>query len=178
VPLVFFFQVSAEDGGPPLRPGEHLAAFQCPAWNDIPDLAPVAPGQPLPERHWERSGRHYALVLSPPGAQRTPRAPEPHLVPSTFQFSETADRWARGFKVGGSPTWARRPEIYRCCCGSELEFLAQDPLGFAFPRALTAPEQPGAGSKKKYQLFMGNETYLFACRARCHPQALWAIAQS
>lgn len=178
VPQVLFFQIDAADGGPPLRAGEHLAIFQCPCWNDIPDLAPVLPGQPLPELHWERGEGHYAFVLSPAGAALTRRPFESHLQPSALAFSDTADERARGFKVGGAPSWAQHPEVYRCGCGAELEFLAQVPLDFAFTKAPGAPDQPNTYSRKKYLLFLGNETYLFACRARCHPQAVWAVVQN
>ena len=28
------------------------------------------------------------------------------------------------------------------------------------------------------QLFLGNEVYIFACPARCHPEALWPALQN
>jgi hypothetical protein len=190
VPLVLFFQIAAADGGAPLRAGEQLLVFQCPQWNDIPEFASVKPGEQLPARFWEQGEGHYAFFLTP--AAGAPQGLEPHLVHSRMVFEDAADQTeevapktaspfqvgSRGFKLGGVPSWAQDPQVYRCQCGAEMEHLVQVPLNFIFPKAPEAAQQPGTYSKKKYLIFLGNETYLSACTKRCDPQAVFAVVQN
>jgi hypothetical protein len=190
VPMVLFFQIDAADGGAPLRGSEHLLVFQCPQWNDIPDFAPVKPGEQLPARFWEKGEGHYAFFLN--ASAGAPQGLEPNLVHSRIVFEDAPEQpqevavktgtpftvGVRGFKLGGIPSWAQGPQVYRCQCGAEMEPLVQVPLNFIFPKAPDAPQQPGTYSKKKYLIFLGNETYLFACTKRCDPQALFAVVQN
>jgi hypothetical protein len=190
VPMVLFFQLDAASAGAPLRAGEHLLVFQCPQWNDIPDLPTVKPGEALPARFWEQGEGHYAFFLDT-GA-RTVLGLETHLVHSKMTFEDAAEdakevatktprpftAGIRGFKIGGVPSWAQGPQVYKCGCGADLEFLVQVPLNFIFPKAPEAPQQPGTYSKKKYLIFLGNETYLFGCTGRCDPHAVFAVVQN
>jgi hypothetical protein len=83
----------------------------------------------------------------------------------------------RGFKVGGQPIWRQWPDILRCACGAPMDFVCQVPEDYPFPRDAGAPEQPDSPSDETYVLFLGNAAYLFACRARCSPFAVWVTTQ-
>ena len=190
VPMILFFQIDAADGGAPMRSGEHLLVFQCPEWNDIPDFMRSDPGEQLPARFWEQGQGHYAFFLNRSAGE--PQAPESHLVHSRMVFEDTAEQpedvqaadgktfqvGIQEFKVGGIPSWAQDPQVHRCGCGAEQELLVQVPDSFKFPKAPEAPEQPGTYSNKRYLIFLGNETYLFACTNRCDPQAVFAVVQN
>src|SRR6185503_9030224 len=83
-----------------------------------------------------------------------------------------------GVKVGGTPSWVQQPEVHVCCCGSRMAFIGQVPLDHPFPKLPDAPEQPDTFSAEDYCLFLGNETYLFACERQCHPGAVWPVLQN
>lgn len=190
VPLVLFFQVDAADGGAPLRAGEHLLVFQCPQWNDIPELAPGKPGDALPDGFWDAGEGHYAFLLNTDAGNVLDL--EQNLTHSAMKFEEKPDETtqvtpkrgqpftvgARAFKVGGTPSWAQGPQAYRCRCGADMELLVEVPLNFIFPKTKEAPEQPGTYSDTEYLLFLGNETYLFGCTKRCDPRAVFAVVQN
>jgi hypothetical protein len=84
----------------------------------------------------------------------------------------------QGFKVGGQPAWALAPEVHRCCCGAEMRFICQVPLDWPFAKLPEAPEQPDTFSNDDYSLFLGNETYVFACEAQCDPRAVHVVVQN
>jgi hypothetical protein len=191
VPLVLFFQIDAADAGAPLRKGEHLLVFQCPQWNDIPEFAPVKPGEPLPDAFWDAGEGHYAFLLNTDASQVLGSA-EKNLTHSAMTFQEAPEETQaitpkrgepftigrRAFKVGGTPSWAQGPQTYRCRCGADMELLVEVPLNFIFPKTKEAPEQPGTYSDTEYMLFLGNETYLFGCTKRCDPRAVFAVVQN
>jgi hypothetical protein len=84
----------------------------------------------------------------------------------------------QGFKVGGQPAWAQAPEVHRCCCGAQMLFVCQVPLDWPFAKLPGAPEQPDSSSSDDYCLFLGNETYVFACEAQCDPRAVHVVVQN
>lgn len=189
VPMVFVLQLDGIAGSP-LAAGEHFLAFQCPRWNDIPEFAPVKTGEALPDAYWDLGEGHSALLVSPAGSAEQVQDPEPNLIPSRLvleaQPEETKEVGKtqkftigkRGFKLGGVPSWAQAPQTYRCRCGSEMDLLLQVPNDFPFPKNPATPEQPNAYSKTKFYLFLGNEVYIFVCKKRCDPRAVWAIVQN
>lgn len=71
-------------------------------------------------------------------------------------------------KVGGAPSWAQDPELYRCACGADLVYLCQVKENWEFAVYPGAPEQPYSWGKT-YNLFLGNEVYLLACPDHCDP---------
>ncbi|MCO8274886.1 hypothetical protein M1L60_30265 [Actinoplanes sp. TRM 88003] len=166
-PMVFFFQVDVPAFG-----GDHLLVFQCPVHDD-PAFGPAE----LPARFWDEvvepyDGPFWRMFLRPAGTP-SPEA-DPHIEPRRLVLHPAEGRDAPGFKVGGDPSWVQEPEHYRCACGTDMVFLGQVPENFGFdmwpPRNRETDDQA--------QLFLGNELYIFACPARCHPEALWPALQN
>jgi hypothetical protein len=89
---------------------------------------------------------------------------------SAMQYS------SRDFKVGGQPAWGgdtEPPEHPLCCCGAPMGFVCFVPDEFLFPNtATTRYTWEGVGS-----LFTGLCVYFLACRAQCHPFAVYPITQ-
>ena len=115
--------------------------------------------------------------------QRLGLRPGGHLPPRKgfLGVSRIADynvRVREGFKVGGQPSWRVREPVLRCACGGPMTFVCQVPLDFPFPRTPGAAEQPDTFDEDAYGLFLGNETYLFACEAQCSPFAVYAEVQN
>ncbi|MBL7255435.1 hypothetical protein [Paractinoplanes lichenicola] len=171
-PMVFFFQLDV-----PQFAGDHLLVFQCPAHDD----AAFGPAQ-LPDRYWDTAVDPYAgpfwRFLFRPYGVASPDA-EPQLEPRRLALrpaDEEVDEHGRGrsgFKLGGVPSWAQEPESYRCSCGTDMVFLCQVPENFGFDMW---PMRDKNGDQA--QLFLGNEVYIFACPARCHPEAAWPAIQN
>ncbi|MEV4343170.1 hypothetical protein AB0J83_01630 [Actinoplanes sp. NPDC049596] len=165
--MVFFFQAD-------LPEGEHLSVFQCPVHDD----AAFAESQQLPERFWEVGERFWRIFVQAPGTaadQADPYVEGRRL--TRREEAETVDQFGRGrpgFKLGGVPSWAQGPEQYRCACGTEMEFLAQVPENFGFDMWPMKPDH----KDEQVQLFLGNELYILACPARCHPEAAWPVLQN
>jgi hypothetical protein len=184
---VLFFQVDFDGKVPEgTRAGEHLLAFMCPKHNDIPMLLKGAKlGDSLPDRHWERHAGHYDLILNPPGTEEKAWEREPHLVHQGMKFVEHEDPREKdgnlvvvdAFKLGGRPRWLQDEELYRCFCGADLQFLVMVPENYGFVKEESAPEQPDGFSEEHYGLFLGNQTYIFACENRCNPRSVWPIVQ-
>jgi hypothetical protein len=82
-----------------------------------------------------------------------------------------------GLKLFGHPSWAQDPENHLCCCGKPMRLLLQIPESAGFDMAAGAPQQPNSFWGSQYCLFLGNELYLLACTAQCHPLALWPVLQ-
>ncbi|GIE77334.1 hypothetical protein Aph02nite_32840 [Actinoplanes philippinensis] len=156
--------------------GEHLLVFQCPVHND----AAFGPAR-LPERYWEtplggndtafwRILRHRGDVVA--------AEPDPTLQPLRLVLREAGpdDEWE--FRVGGEPDWIQGPEEHTCACGAALEFLAQVPEDFGFPKRPEAPEQIDCFDSDAYGLFLGNMVYLLACPRRCDAAAAWPVNQN
>lgn len=173
--MVLFFQLDVRaEYGLPFAAGSHLLAFMC--WKHGDANLPPAPGtKRLPDGY---GGTTWRFLLNKPGAEVT-LAEEPHLKPATFQATEQDDGGGvQGFKVGGAPSWAQDPERYRCSCGADMAFVCQVPANFRFLTREDQPEQPGWFSSDDWVLFLGNETYVFACTAQCRPDAVWPVNQN
>jgi hypothetical protein len=156
----------------------------CPNHNEIPELFSE---ELLPAEYWNAGLGHYALLLEKPDVPFQIGGEEPHIVAAPIGFSSLPEvakgrgRKAVGqrmVKIGGVPSWAQAPEFHTCACGAEMKFLLQVRGNFAFRRKPDAPEQPNTFSANAYCLFLGNEIYVFACSAQCHPQAVWAVVQN
>jgi hypothetical protein len=169
--MVFFFQVDIPDGVRNFG-GDHLLVFQCPTHDDVA----VGPSQ-LPERFWDEDPFWRILIRrsGTPAPDADPYVEGHRLVlrPDT----EVVDEYGRGspgFKLGGFPSWAQNPEHYRCACGTDLAFVVQVPENFGFDMwPMKAPQ-----SDDQVQLFLGNEVYILACPAHCHPGAAWPVLQN
>ena len=99
------------------------------------------------------------------------------LTPSQEVGDERGNgKWA--FKVGGLAAWSQDPEHYSCACGSELAYLCMVPEDFGFPKQPEAAEQIDTFNSDEYGMFLGNDIYLLACPARCHPAAVWPVNQN
>ncbi|MEU4689636.1 hypothetical protein [Actinoplanes sp. NPDC023714] len=170
-PMAFFFQV-----GVPAFGGDQLLVFQCPVHDDVT----FGPPQ-LPDRYWDEVTEPYEgpfwRLLFRSGGTPSP-GPEPLLEARRLVLhpaEETVDDTGRGlpgFKLGGVPSWAQSPEHYRCACGTDMVFLCQVPENYGFDL------WPMRDRNDQVQLFLGNELYVMACPARCHPEAAWPALQN
>ena len=83
---------------------------------------------------------------------------------------------SREFKVGGQPAWGgdgEPPEHLLCACGSPMGFVCFVPDQMVFPNDRTTEfTYRHVGS-----LFSGLCVYILACRAQCHPFAIYPVAQ-
>ncbi len=173
--MVLFFQVSIPADIPAFG-GDHLLVFQCPTHDDVA----VPKSRQLPDGYWDTltdpyDGPFWRILLRTSGVPATEA--DPYVQPLRLDLrpgTEMVDggRGRQGFKIGGVASWAQYPEDYRCACGTELTFLAQVPENWGFD---LWPMQDG---RDQVQLFLGNEIYILACPARCHPEALWPVAQN
>ncbi|MEZ0369768.1 MAG: hypothetical protein ACAI44_11845 [Candidatus Sericytochromatia bacterium] len=192
-PMTFFLQFPVQaEWKTKLKPGSQLSLFMCLKHSDplMPPLQPKLKGE-LPQRFWElkASDREYSqflLQLTPPEQALVAQSARPGLVPRSLRFEPHAEALQPGgrtklgealFKIGGTPSWFQDPEKYTCCCGAAMDFLFQIPKDMEFPKQSEAPVQENTFSDDHYLFFLGNEVYVFACRAQCHPQALWPISQ-
>jgi hypothetical protein len=173
--MALFFQIDVPDEVPGFG-GEHLLVFQCPVHND----AAFGPRQ-LPERYWEtplggnetafwRIVRHRGDVVA--------ASPDDTVQPLRLVLRDTGpdDEWE--FRVGGEPAWIQGAENHTCACGADLEFLAQIPENFGFPKRPEAPRQIDTFDSDVYGLCLGNMVYLLACPRRCDPAAAWPVNQN
>lgn len=183
--MVPFLQLDIRvEFGLPFKPGSHLIVMMCSFHNEIPELFSE---RDLPPGFWHQGDGHYLLRLYEPSIALLPRAADVHLQPAALSFELAPEQvtnvedWlvgSEGFKIGGTPSWAQDPEFHICCCGSEMAFIGQIPRDHAFPKVASAPEQPDSFSADDYCLFLGNETYLFACPRQCHPGAVVPVLQN
>ncbi|KUJ67827.1 hypothetical protein ACZ90_25040 [Streptomyces albus subsp. albus] len=165
--------------------GDHLLVFHCRAHNDASDPQ-LADGRLVP-RYWDAPQPPYPgpfwRMLLQRHATRPTAEPEPSVraLPLTLR-SFVDDPHGRGCgaqiaKVGGTPSWAQYPELYRCACGADLVYLCQVPEGLEFDVHPGQPEQPYTVHPDTYWLFLGNEVYLLACPSHCDPAAAWPVNQ-
>ncbi|MBM2614574.1 hypothetical protein JIG36_03270 [Actinoplanes sp. LDG1-06] len=169
-PMVFFFQLDI-----PFLDGDHLLVFQCPE-HDEGVFGPLQ----LPERYWDTvtdpyEGPFWRFLLRPagsPAAEADPHLQARRLVLHPAEETVENRRGRAGFKLGGVPSWAQEPEHYRCSCGTDMVFVCQVPENFGFDM------WPMREGKEQVYLFLGNEVYIQACPARCHPEALWPAIQN
>jgi hypothetical protein len=169
----------------PFKAGSHLTLFMCRKhdepvwWEGISQL---------PEDYMEPE--YYRLILNPPGITEKNADLDPYLVYSELEFNETDEEeetagpdnkrhqiGRQSFKVGGTPSWAQDPENHTCSCGAAMSFIGQVPQDFNFPKAEGAEKQPNSYSNTSYNLFLGNEVYIFACEKQCSPFAVTAVCQ-
>lgn len=96
-------------------------------------------------------------------------------LPGTSAKLYEAQYGTREFKVGGQPDWggdAGPPSDLHCACGAPMGLICFIPDEFVFPNDRTTVysyEQVGT-------LFNGLCIYILACRAQCHPFAVYPIA--
>ncbi|MEV0171096.1 hypothetical protein AB0I00_08195 [Streptomyces sp. NPDC050803] len=183
--MALFFQLDIPADLEPFG-GDHLLIFHCRAHNDASDpeladgrLVPNywdAPQPPYPRPFWRvLLQRHATLPTADPELSV-------HALPLSLRpFEDTPNARGRGaqvFKVGGTPSWAQDPEYYRCACGADLVYICQVPEDMEFAVHPGQPEQPYSIGLNTYGLFLGNEVYLLACPAHCHPAAVWPVNQN
>jgi hypothetical protein len=193
--MVLFFQVDIPPDIPEFG-GDHLLVFQCPSDNEAVGVEGIR--DQLPERYWDvppvwdDPGAFWRILLHRDGTEPADDV-EPHLRPyrlslrpgteevtvSQPDYDPVERRVGRSeFKIGGVPSWAQDPESYRCACGAEMVYLCQVPLDMGFEKHAHQPEQPDTFSSDHYVLFLGNEVYILACPAHCHPAAAWPVTQN
>lgn len=181
VRMVFFFQVEIP-ADIPLFGGDHLLAFQCPVHDEV--AIPLA--RQLPERYWDTlvdpyDGPFWRILIRPAGEPAAEEDPlvEPHRLDVRRDVEVVdGDCGRQGFKIGGVASWAQYPESYRCACGTELVFLAQVPENWGFDMWPMKDKDVHGTSDDQAHLFLGNEIYILACPARCHPEAAWPVPQN
>jgi uncharacterized protein YwqG len=186
--MVLFFQMDlAEKFQLPFKPNSHLLLFMC-RKDDEPVWGENRKG-PLPENYMETE--HYRIILNPPDIQEKQDGTETSLVYSELTFEEInetiqtvgpeRERFDIGeqlFKVGGLPSWTQDPEEHTCTCGAEMKFICQVPQDFNFSKEEGAESQTSSYSKTHYNIFLGNEAYIFACEKQCNPLATLVVCQS
>jgi hypothetical protein len=186
--MSLFMQFDIDDAmSLPFETGSTFSVFQCLKHDDpFEELDTRFPGEAaerLPENYW--SHRNYAMFFAPPGGQRQSAEREPFVGYARLLFERepepdarsTAAMNFRSIKVGGSPFWVQKPKLWRCSCGSDMEFLCSIPGNLQFPRAEGSPRQTN-GRQDSHFLFLGLATYVFACRSRCSPRAVVAVRQN
>lgn len=187
--LVHFLDVPLPNESAPFKASSRLQMFACREHDDIAGTIysdyrrfdnAGSSGQ-LPERYWEITDGHYLIRLLPPDAITAPGETEKRLALKRLSLVSKVDSEAdpaMSLKLFGYPNWAQDPEEHVCCCGNPMQMILQIPDGFGFDMAVGAPEQPNSFSHRQYCLFLGNELYLLACTAQCHPMALWPVLQN
>lgn len=191
---VLFFQLDIEERFElPFEAGSHLVVTMCPEHNEA--LLHPSSWEPsnvieLPPRFWESPQyAHTFMALNPPGTRESPGPEDPYIEPRELRFTPFRDevedygesgrkRGTDGFKIGGAPAWYQQAQKFVCSCGAPMKFVCQVPANTdAFERKPEAPEQPHTYSSGHYCLFLGNGTYVFACRDQCDPRSVWAVNQ-
>lgn len=95
-------------------------------------------------------------------------------LPGTSAKLYEAQYGTREFKVGGQPDWggdSGPPNDLHCACGAPMGFICFIPDEFVFPNERTTVysyEHVG-------DLLVGLCIYILACRAQCHPFAVYPI---
>ncbi|KAB2976665.1 hypothetical protein F8R89_34445 [Streptomyces sp. SS1-1] len=180
--LALFFQVDIPSDVEPFG-GDHLLVFHCRAHND-PSTPQLADGR-LVARYWDAPQPPHpapfwrVLIQSREARPASEAEPSVRGLPLTLRpFTDTPEKAAQTFKVGGTPSWAQDPELYSCACGEDLVYVCQVPEDMEFAVHAGRPEQPDSVRADAYVLFLGNEVYLLACPARCDPAAVWPVNQN
>jgi hypothetical protein len=177
------------DDSAPFKAGSRLQIFACRQHDDIAGtiysdygrFTAASGSQRLPENYWDISDGHYLIRLLPPDAAVVAGRAESRLALRNLQQAPAQDSISQprtSFKLFGHPSWAQDPEEHVCCCGAGMKLLMQVPANFGFDMVPGSPEQPSSFSHSHYALFLGNELYLLACTAQCHPLALWPVLQN
>jgi hypothetical protein len=186
--LVHFLDLLLPEGSSPFKAGSRLQIFACREHDDITGtiysdynrFGSLSMSKRLPNTYWEITDGHYLLRLLPPQALVKSRASEYRLALQNVQMTEHHDSEAEplmALKLFGYPSWAQEPENHLCCCGQPMRLLLQIPESVGFDMTNGVPQQPNSFSCSQYCLFLGNELYLLACTAQCHPLALWPVLQ-
>jgi hypothetical protein len=183
-----FFQFDIDDSmGFLLKRGSTLGVFQClhhdDPFEDLDTRFPSSSDECLPENYWMR--RNYAMFLSPAASQHQSREREPCVIYSRLVLEQEREPAIRShaalnfaaIKIGGAPFWIHAPKLWRCSCGSEMDFVCSVPANLTFPKEESCPRQTN-GPQGSYHLFLGLSTYFFACRAHCDPRAVVAVRQN
>jgi hypothetical protein len=187
-PMVFYFQLDLLKAFElPLRSRSHMLVFMCPVHNDLPTEMVDNTDKHLPDQYWQKTFGHYAFILNGPKSDEKCCPREKVIVEKALSFvSEEEDvAWdgriehgTPGFKIGGVPRFRGEQANLECCCGGEMIFVCQVPAKFGFAKQSKAPVQPAAVATDEYNLFLGKETSIFACKNQCSPYALYAVTQS
>ncbi|MFE1592070.1 hypothetical protein [Nocardia sp. NPDC058705] len=169
--MALFFQITVPADIPHFG-GDQLLVFQCP---DEPD-ASYASEEQLPEQFWDKPPHNdlafWRILLQRNGIPMP--SPDPYFRPRRLTLTKVAADDA-SFGVGGAPIWLQAPEHHRCACGTDLVFLCQIPEGFEFYEYVNeSVEREGLDDG----LMLGNQVYLLACPAHCHPAAAFPVCQN
>jgi len=187
--MSLFVQIAVETRfGLSFEKGSTLGVFQCVHHDDpfeeLDTKSPTKAKPRLPDRYWEHA--NYALYLTTPAQQQRSSDIEPYVTYSRLDFTAEPEPKPRSIealnykniKVSGSPFWVQKAKVWACSCGAEMEFLCSMPENLHYPRAEGSPRQPNVYSDGFHHLFLGLSTYVFACKARCHPRAVVAVRQN
>ncbi|MGD0190020.1 MAG: hypothetical protein ABSD74_04690 [Rhizomicrobium sp.] len=183
-----FFQFEIGDGmGLPFERGSTLGVFQClrhdDPFEDLDTRFPSSVDERLPANYWHRP--NYAMLLSSPSSHHQSSDREPCVTYAKLVLEREREPAIRShaalnfadIKIGGSPFWVHSPKLWRCSCGSEMDFVCSVPANLRFPKDEVCPCQTN-GPHGSYHLFLGLSTYVFACRAHCDPRAVVAVRQN
>ena len=183
--LILFLQFDVEERfSLPFISGSRFVLFACPHCNDIPssDIYEKC-GFLLPDNFWETARGHFFTALYRPGQVETELKQLPYLQPFQLNFVSfgplNGDTFLQDtIRIGGGPDWFQNPEEYTCSCGTQMEFICQISQDFSFLKRPETPEQEMTYSNEEYNLFIGNEIYIFACPNQCHERAVWIVVQN
>lgn len=186
--LIHFLDVELPERSSPFKAGSRLQIFACREHDDVAGtmysdynrFGALAMSKRLPDAYWEITDGHYLLRLLPPNTPVKSRGSENRLALQNLQLTKKEDTEGdplMALKLFGHPSWAQDPEHHLCSCGKPMQLLFQMPENSGFDMAAGAPQQPNSFSPSQYCLFLGNELYLLACTAQCHPLALLPVLQ-
>jgi hypothetical protein len=186
--LAMFVQIELDQRfGLPFEMGSILNIFQCMKHDDpfeaLDTQFPKKPHNRLPDHYWDHS--NYAIFFSSPESRQQLTERDLFLGYSKLFADSESEPPARSIealnyqniKIGGSPFWVQKPKLWNCSCGASMEFVCSMPSNLQYPRTADSPRQPN-GRANSHFLFLGLSTYVFACRARCHPRAVVAVRQN
>jgi hypothetical protein len=187
-PMALFMQFEIEERFHlPFEAGSALSIFQCIEHDDpfetLDSLAPKKGHDLLPNGYWDHT--NYAIYFAKAGGQQQWAERDPSLGYARLLFAEEQEPGSRSLealtykniKVGGTPFWVQKSKIWKCSCGSEMDFICSLPENLLFPKTPESPREPN-GRQDSHFLFLGLFAYLFACRARCNPRAVVAVRQN
>ncbi|WP_039923902.1 hypothetical protein [Amycolatopsis decaplanina] len=187
--------------------GDHLLVFHCPTHNDAVVAQGASEQLPpgfwdTPPPLYTAPGAFWRIMLHRDDTSPAPD-PDEYLRPRRLDLRPAAEHvtiwWPgdvlsdgqdldsaftdhgiglREFKIGGVPSWIQGRESCTCPCGDNLVYVCQVPADTGFAKHHDRPEQLDTFRFGQYGLFLGNETYVLACPAHCHPAAAWPVNQN
>lgn len=173
--LLLFLQFALPtELGLPFVSGSRLSIFMCSEHNEIPSFDQLTQ---LVDDYWDNTEGNWFGLLVKPSDERIVSGPE-LLEHQALSLDVAPDDSNYFIAVSGQPKWVQDSEEFTCSCGAPMQFVCQISDSYKFQPLPNAPEQPDSCYSEGYVLFLGNETYVFACPRQCNPRAVWITVQN